>query len=155
MVENIDLNLVLKTAESVCSALGFKLGMSWGTYVTELPKFPWTSIYLTSLELGGFSKILQQKQLQDRILYAIYYGLSGLKWKYSSGMEVVAKLKYNALKPLSENKKNHKKSPLLQKANSFQIRSQRIHDQNCKDKTGLSSSDEENRRVLLNLRCPC
>ena len=58
VVENIDLNLVLKTAESICSALGFKLGKSWETYVTELPKFPWTSIYLTSLELKGFSEIV-------------------------------------------------------------------------------------------------
>ena len=88
VVENIDLNLVLKTAESVCSALGFKLGKSWETYVTELPKFPWTSIYLTSLELEGFSEIVQPKQLQDRILYAIYYGPSGLKWKDCSGMEM-------------------------------------------------------------------
>ena len=90
VVENIDLNLVLKTAESVCSALGFKLGNSWETYVTELPKFPWTSIYqdLTSLELEGFSEIVQPKQLQDRILYAIYYGPSGLKWKDCGGMEM-------------------------------------------------------------------
>ena len=88
VVENIDLNLVLKTAESVCNALGFKLGKSWETYVTELPKFPWTSIYLTSLELEGFSEIVQPKQLQDRILYAIYYGPSGLKWKDCSGMEM-------------------------------------------------------------------
>ena len=58
VVEDIDLNLVLKTADIVCSALGFKLGKSWETYVTELPKFPWTSIYLTSLELEGFSEIV-------------------------------------------------------------------------------------------------
>ena len=51
VVEQIDLNVILKTAESVCSALGFKLGKTWKAYVTELPKLPWTSIYLTSLEL--------------------------------------------------------------------------------------------------------
>ena len=38
--EKIDLNVVLKTAESVCSVVGRKLSSSWETYVTELPKFP-------------------------------------------------------------------------------------------------------------------
>ena len=66
VVEKIDLNLVLKTAESVCSALSFKLGKSWEAYVTELPKLPWTSIYLTSLELDGVAD-----DLQSRILYAM------------------------------------------------------------------------------------
>ena len=54
VVEQIDLNVILKTAESVCSALGFKLGKTWEAYVTELPKLPWTSIYLTSLELEDY-----------------------------------------------------------------------------------------------------
>ena len=40
VVEKMDLNVVLKTAESVCSAIGLKLGKSWEAYVTELPKFP-------------------------------------------------------------------------------------------------------------------
>ena len=44
VLEQIDLNVILKTAESVCSALGFKLGKTWEAYVTELPKLPWTSI---------------------------------------------------------------------------------------------------------------
>ena len=38
---------------------------------------PWTSIYLTSLELG----VVQGDDLQSRILYALYYGPNGLKWK--------------------------------------------------------------------------
>ena len=45
--------------------------------MSELPKFPWTSVYLTSLlplELEGVSETAQPKQLQDRILYAVYYG---------------------------------------------------------------------------------
>ena len=54
VVEQIDLNVILKTAESVCSALGFKLGKTWEAYVTELPKLLWTSIYLTSLELEDY-----------------------------------------------------------------------------------------------------
>ena len=73
--------------------LGFKLGKSWETYVTELPKLPWTSIYLTSLELEGFSEIVQPNQLEDRILYAIYYAPSGLKWKDCSGMEMNSQVK--------------------------------------------------------------
>ena len=60
--EKIDLNQLLKTAESVCGALGFKLGKSWKAYVTELPKLPWTNIYLTSI-----------------LLYTLYYGPCGLK----------------------------------------------------------------------------
>ena len=47
--EQIDLNSLLNATESICSALGFKLGKSWEAYVTELPKMPWTSIDLTSV----------------------------------------------------------------------------------------------------------
>ena len=49
--EQIDLAVVMKTVESVCNALGLKLGQTWESYLTELPKLPWTSLYLTSLEL--------------------------------------------------------------------------------------------------------
>ena len=38
VVEKIDLNSVPKATESVCIALGFKLGKSWEAHVTELPK---------------------------------------------------------------------------------------------------------------------
>ena len=78
VVEQIDLNLVLKATESICSALGFKLCKSWEAYVSDLPKMPWTSIYLASLEVDVFQ---QGDDLQSRILYALYYGLNGLKWK--------------------------------------------------------------------------
>ena len=47
VVEKIDLSLVLKIGESVCSALGIKLGKLWEAYVTGLPKFPWTNLYIT------------------------------------------------------------------------------------------------------------
>ena len=93
VVENIDLNLVLENAQNVCGALGFKLGKSWETYLNELPKFPWTSMYLMSLEFEDCGEIVQAKQLQDRILYAIYYGPSGLKWKDCSGMEMDSQFK--------------------------------------------------------------
>ena len=78
VVEKIDLSLVLKTAESVCSTLGIKLGNSCEVHVTELPKFPWTNLYITSLEFEGLTRT---QQPQDRILRALYHGLSGLKWK--------------------------------------------------------------------------
>ena len=78
VVEQIDLNSMLKATESICSALGFKLGNSWEAYVSELPKMPWTSIYLASLELDV---VQQGDDLQSRILYALYYGPNGLKWK--------------------------------------------------------------------------
>ena len=51
VVEKIDLSLALKTSESVCIARGIKLGKSWEAYVTKLPKFRRTNLYITSLEL--------------------------------------------------------------------------------------------------------
>ena len=82
VVDKIDLNIVMKTAESVCIAVGFKLDQSWEAYVSELPKFPWTSMYLTSLELEDCGE-----DLRSRILYAIYHGPNGLKSKDSSVCE--------------------------------------------------------------------
>ena len=76
--EQIDLNSVLNATESICSALGFKLGKSWEAYANELLKMPWTSIYLASLELDVFQLA---DNLQSRILYAVYYSPNGLKWK--------------------------------------------------------------------------
>ena len=78
VLEKSDLNSVLNATESICNVLGFKLGKSWEAYVNELPKMPWTSIYLASLKLNDFQ---QGDDLQSRILYALYYGPSGLKWK--------------------------------------------------------------------------
>ena len=72
MLEKIDLNAVLNNVESVCKALGFKLGQSWQMYVSELPKMPWTSIFLASLEVDGFD---------GRVLHAIHDGPNGLKSK--------------------------------------------------------------------------
>ena len=72
--EQIDLAVVIKTVESVCSTLGLKLGQTWESYLTELPKLPWTSLYLTSLELENYDK-----DTKKRVLYALYYGPCGLK----------------------------------------------------------------------------
>ena len=77
--EKIDTNDFLKTANSVCSLIGFKMSSSWETYVRELDKLPWTNLYLTSLELEKFGERAQTKQLEDCILYAFNYGPDGLK----------------------------------------------------------------------------
>ena len=76
VVEKIDLNAVLNNVESLCKALGFKLGQSWKTYVSELPKMPWTSIFLASLEVDGFDG-----DIKSRVLRAIHDGPNGLKSK--------------------------------------------------------------------------
>ena len=82
VVEQIDLNVIFKMAESVCSALSFNLAKSWEAYVTELPKYPWTSMYLASLELED------RGDLKSRILYTLYFGPNGLKSKDSSACKI-------------------------------------------------------------------
>ena len=77
--DKINLNEILKTAEIICSVLGLELGKSWEAYVSELPKLPWTSMFLTPLELDSFAEILKPKQLQPRILHVLYQGPRGLK----------------------------------------------------------------------------
>ena len=72
----------MKTVENVCSTLGFKLGQTWESYLTELPKFPWTSIYLISLELEYCDQ-----NIENRVLYALYYGPNGLKCNDFSSFE--------------------------------------------------------------------
>ena len=62
--------------ESVYNALDFKLGQSWEMYVSELPKMPWTNVFLTSLEVDGFDG-----DIKSRVLCAIHDGPNGLKSK--------------------------------------------------------------------------
>ena len=69
--EKIDVNDVLKAANSVCILIGFQLGNSWKIYVRELHMFPWSNLYLTSLELEHFGERTKTKQLEGCILYAI------------------------------------------------------------------------------------
>ena len=38
--EQIVLDMVMQTFESVCSTLGLKLGQTWESYLSELPKLP-------------------------------------------------------------------------------------------------------------------
>ena len=81
--EQIDLAVVMKTVESVCSNLGLKLGQTWESYLTELPKLPWTSLYLTSLELENYDG-----DMKERVLCALYYGPCGIKTNEFSSVEI-------------------------------------------------------------------
>ena len=75
--------MVMKTVESVCSTLGFTLGQTWESYLTELPKLPWTSLHLTSLELENYDE-----DMIERVLYALYSGPCGLKTNDFSSVEI-------------------------------------------------------------------
>ena len=81
--EQIDLAVVKKTVESVCSTLGLKLGQTWKSYLTELPKLPWTSLNLASLELENYDE-----DMKERVLYALYTGPCGLKTNDFSRVEI-------------------------------------------------------------------
>ena len=126
VVENIDLNLVLKTAESVCSGLV----LNW----ESRGKHTWPSCpsYLgpASILLRWNSKdsVKSFNRTSWKIAFCMPFTTLPVDWngKIAVVWKWTAKLKHNALKPLSENKKNHNKSPLLQNANPFQRRSQRI-----------------------------
>ena len=72
VVEKVDLSVVLKTAKSVWTALGIKLGKSWEAYVTELHKFLWTNL---------IRRIGPNTRAAYRILRVLYDGLHELKWK--------------------------------------------------------------------------
>ena len=70
----MDIAVVMKTVVSVCSTLGLKLGQTWESYLTELSKLPWTSLYLTSLEFEHYDK-----DMKERVLNALYYGPCSIK----------------------------------------------------------------------------
>ena len=72
--EQIDLVVLMKTVKSVCSTLGLKLGQTWESYLTEFPKLPWISLYLTSLEVENYDE-----DMKERILYVLYKGPCGFK----------------------------------------------------------------------------
>ena len=73
VVDKVDLSRIRRIAENVCGALGFKLSDKWETYVSDLPKHPITSIYLSSLELRGAGDVVHLEGVKTRILNAIYY----------------------------------------------------------------------------------
>ena len=39
-----------------CVQCAVKLEKSWEAYVTELPKLPWTNLYITSMEFEGLDR---------------------------------------------------------------------------------------------------
>ena len=73
----------MKTVESICSTLGLKLGQTWESYLTELPKLHWTSLYLTSLELENYDE-----DMKECVLHALYHGPCGLKTNDFSSAEI-------------------------------------------------------------------
>ena len=81
VLEKIDVNAVPNSVESVCNALDFKLGQSWEMYVSELPKMPWTTIFLTSVELDGLMVIFRV------VSRAIHDGPNALKSKDFSNQQ--------------------------------------------------------------------
>ena len=54
--KQIGLAMVMRTTEIVCSTLQLKLGQTWESYLTELPKLSWTSLYLTCLKLKNYDE---------------------------------------------------------------------------------------------------
>ena len=81
--EQIDLAVVMKTVESVCNTLGLKLGQTWESYLTELPKLPWTSLYLTFFKFEHYDK-----DMKERVLHDFYYGPCGIKTNDFSSVEI-------------------------------------------------------------------
>ena len=79
----MDLNIVMKTVESVCNTLGLKLGHTWESYLTEMPKLPWPTIFLTSFEIEHYNQ-----DVKERVLYALYYGPCSLKTNDFSSVEI-------------------------------------------------------------------
>ena len=91
--EQIDLNSVLNATESICSALGFKLGKSWEAYANELLKMPWTSIYLASLELDVF-------KLADNLQSRIFKAVSTVQMDSNGRISGIKKKQQNAQREL-------------------------------------------------------
>ena len=63
-------------AESVCQALDFPQHETWKSYLSELFKLPWTTVYLTFLQFSECSDTLA-----NRIIQALYAGTFDLQDK--------------------------------------------------------------------------
>ena len=74
--KQIDLAMVMQTVENVSSTLGLKPGQTWESYLTELPKLPWTSLYLMSLKI--MIKIL--KNVYCMLLIMVLVVLKRVVW---------------------------------------------------------------------------
>ena len=88
--KQIGLAMVMRTAEIVCSTLQCKLGQTWESYLTELPKLPWTSLYLTSLELENYDEDIC-KNAYCMLLIMVFVVLKRVVWK-STKMITLKKL---------------------------------------------------------------
>ena len=55
-IQTVDWNQVWDLASRVCQVLDFHLHPSWQEYITEFYKLPWTTIYLTLLQLNICSR---------------------------------------------------------------------------------------------------
>ena len=82
VVDKVDLSRIRSIAENVCGALGFKLSDKWETYLSDLPKHPITTIYLTSLELRSAGDVVHLEEVKTRILNAIYYRVNEQYYHY-------------------------------------------------------------------------
>ena len=68
-IQEIDPENVWDLAESVCQTLEFPLHETWKSYLSELFKLPWTTVYLTFLQFSECSDTLV-----NRIIQALYAG---------------------------------------------------------------------------------
>ena len=112
-------------------------------------------MYLMSLEFEHCGEIVQAKQLQDRILYAIYYGPSGLKWKDCSGMEMDSQVKAQCPETIVRKQEEPQQVAIAPKgeplSNTLSANSRpKLQRQNGVIEQ-FESSDEENRCVLFDL----
>ena len=82
VVDKVDLLRIRRIAETICGALGFNLSDIWGTYVSDLPKHPRTTINLTSLELKSAYDVVHLEGVKTRILNAVYYRVNGQYYHY-------------------------------------------------------------------------
>ena len=76
VIQEIDPQRVWELAEGVCKLLEVPLHESWESYVSELYKLPWTTVYLTYLELNY---CIDNENLVNRVVQAVYDGPCGIK----------------------------------------------------------------------------
>ena len=105
----MNLNDVLKIAGGVCNTLGFMLGKLWEAYVSDLAKIPWTSPYLTSLELEGFGEVTKRSncKIEFCMLFMMVPMVSRGKISVKESIQrTITTMKFNVLKQSSEKAKN-------------------------------------------------
>ena len=75
----------MKSPTTRCRAKTYSCGklLHKRCFQQELPKLPWTSLYLTSLELANYDE-----DMKERILYDLYNGPCGIKMNDFSRVEI-------------------------------------------------------------------